>query len=403
MRRFLSHALLLSCIGIAQAATLSELAETRWPVGIELPDHLIAGWKHEKKLLARTRADVLVWMPPEAERIRALFLIPENTDSKHIGEHEPLRDVCAEHEVGIVYLRAFDGSIIERSDPPEQAEATFAAVLDLVAEATGIAEARHAPWITLGKSSRGRFPFRTTWWFPGRVIASISYHGETPTWPMADWSKVGDENVLHLAINGLTEWDGTWYRHVRPGLLNYQNNTGWLCHQMVLYGVGHGNYIDQHGSPGWGQKVPGRHISCTRVWSYIGAFIDRAMRLRVPDDSYPTDGPTTLKPVDRANGWLLHPRAPEELLGLKWFAFRHDEAGTYQIIRWPDEPTPVYDEEQGTIPLEEILRPASAVPEAERPDHLWLPDRELAERWLTLHDLYGRKDAVLEAAQKQGG
>jgi len=215
-----------------------------WPIGFKLPDGVVEGWKRADRIRNSEKADVLVWVPPEAERLRALFLIPNNTDSKHIGQHGAVREICAEHGIGIVYLRHFGGKVIERSDPPETADAKFAAVLDLVAKATGIAEVRHAPWITLGKSSRGRFPFRTTWWFPDRVIASISYHGEVPSWPMQDWSKVEDENVLHLAINGLTEWDGTWYRHVRPGLLNYHHHTGWLNHQMVLYGVGHGNYID---------------------------------------------------------------------------------------------------------------------------------------------------------------
>lgn len=70
---------------------------------------------------------------------------------------------------------------------------------------------------------------------------------------MAEWSRVGDESVLHLAMNGKEEWSGTWYRHVRPSLLNYHHNTKWLGHQLVLKGVGHGEYADKHGSDGWGK------------------------------------------------------------------------------------------------------------------------------------------------------
>lgn len=260
-----------------------------WPVGLKLPPEVTADWPQNEKQRRRRekrrktpKADVLVWTPPEARRIRAAFLIPNNTDSKHIGEHAAVRKVAAKHEMGIVYLRHFAGSVIERVEPPRLADKGFADVLDLVAEKTGIAEYRHAPWITLGKSSRGRFPFRTTWWYPKRVIASISYHGETPTWPMPEWSRVKDESVMHLAINGDHEWSGTWYRHVRPSLLNYQANTGWLAHQLVLRNVGHGGYKDMNGSPGWGKPVPKGEISCLWVWDYIALYIDRALELRVP-------------------------------------------------------------------------------------------------------------------------
>lgn len=394
--------LVLAALGLAlpaaedaDDATTTNLPEEQWPIGFKLPKEMVTGWKKADRIINSNSANVLVWTPPKAKHLRALFLISPNTDSKNIGMHEPLRQVCAEQDVGIVYLRHIDGSIVERSDPPEQAKAFFDRVMSMVAERSGFPEAAHAPWITLGKSSRGRFPFRTTWWFPERVVASISYHGETPTWPMADWSKAGDENVLHVAINGLTEWDGTWYRHVRPALLNYHHHTGWLAHQLVLYGVGHGNYIDMHGSEGWGMKVPGKHISTKRIWSYIGAFIGEAMRLRVPADTYATDGPIDLQAVERSAGYLIHPRAIEELLGLKWFAFRQDDAGIYQTIKWPDETTPVYDSEQGTIPAEQLIRPASAIPEDERADYLWIPSRSLAKNWLSIHDLYKQSDKVL--------
>jgi len=234
-----------------------------WPIGFKLPPEITVDWpqsdkerKRREKARMTPKADVLVWTPPKARRIRAAFLIPANTDSKHIGEHEAVRKVAAKHEMGIVYLRAFQGAVIERVEPPRLADKGFDDVLSLVAKKTGIAEYRHAPWITLGKSSRGRFPFRTTWWFPNRVIASVSYHGETPTWPMPPWSRVKDETVMHVAINGDQEWSGTWYRHVRPSLLNYHANTSWLTHQLVLRNVGHGGYKDMHGSTGWGQPVP---------------------------------------------------------------------------------------------------------------------------------------------------
>ncbi len=372
--------------------TLAELPH--WPFGLRLPEELTVGWKRREGMYKSPTAHVLVWTPPKATRIRAAFLIPNNTDSKIAAEHAAVRRVAEKHEIGIVYLRNLDGSVVERTDPPVDAEKTMAAVLDLVARETGIAEFRHAPWITFGKSSRGRFPFRTTWWFPDRVIASISYHGETPTWPMESWSRVKDESVLHLAINGQDEWSGTWYRHVRPCLLNYHLNTSWLTHQVVLHGVGHGNYADMHGSDGWGKPVPEGQISCLRVWDYIALFIDKAMELRVPEGTYPTTETTKLTQIDRSSGYLIHPRAPEELLGMKWHAFRYEE-GAYQIIPWPEEKHPVLAPEQGTIEEKLLVRKASDVSEEEQKTMFWVPDREMLEAWLDLHDVHGKSAGLL--------
>lgn len=376
----------------------ANLPETAWPIGFQWSAGICAGWKGIEKQHASGRADVLVWTPPEQVRLRAAFLVPNNSDSKKILEHEAVRAVAARQGIGLIFLRIFDGGVVEFTEAPEQAETIFAGVLAQVAERTGRAGFRHAPWITLGKSSRGRFPFRTTWRFPTRVIASISYHGETPTWPMSSWSQVGDETVLHLAINGEQEWDGTWYRHVRPCLLDYHLNRQWLTHQVVLHGVGHGNYVDTHGGSGWDKPVPEGAISCRVVWDYIARYIDVAMDLRVPADADPAQGPVSLKTVDRDSGWLIHPRAIEELLGLRWHPLRFKD-GAYQTVPWPEEPSPVYDPNPGTVARDQLIRRASDVPPAERRHRLWIPNLDLLRAWLALHEVGGRTQGLLPKAE----
>ncbi len=298
--------------GSVQGAAEGSLAEPpHWPVAFKLPEAL--GGKVEGK--GSEKADVGVWTPPGAERIRAMLIVPNNSDSKHVAEHGKLREVAAKHEMGIVYLRHFQTAIEHRKEAPTEADRIFR-VLDRVAEETGIEEFRHAPWITFGKSSRGEFPFRMAWLFPKRTIASISYHAETPTWPMLEWAKLDGETLLHLSANGETEWGGTWFNHVRPALLNYRARTAWLPHQVVARGVGHGDYPDAHGSSGWGKPVQGETTSCLRIWDYIALFIDKALPLRVPADAYPTKGPVELKPVDPATGYLIDPFAVEDLFGV---------------------------------------------------------------------------------------
>ncbi len=378
-----------------------------WSHAFRLPAELFDAWstkdKRAKRSLKKPGAHIEVWAPEGATQLRAVMLIPNNTDSVHIGEHPAVRKVAEKHKIGIVFLKTFSGAAIERADPPELAEQSFNTVLAMAADATGIDDFKHAPWITLGKSSRGRFPFRTAWWNPERVVASISYHGEVPTWPMAGWSKAKDESVLHCAINGLSEWDGTWYRAVRPGLLNYHRHTDWLGHQVVIMGVDHGYYPDYYLYPTFRQpmpqKMPGvpKLARCQRTWDYIAAFIDSAMTLRVPEGTFPEGGPIKLNQIDRNTGLLIHPRAIEEILGLKWFEFRKKANGDYDSIKWPDEVTPVYDDEQGTIPLDQLVKRAEEVPEAERSDYLWIADKALLSAWLDLHNTYKVKERILES------
>jgi hypothetical protein len=177
-------------------------------------------------------------------------------------------------------------------------------------------------------------------------------------------------------------------------MLNYHANTSWLTHQVVVHGVGHGNYADMHGSEGWGKPVPEGRISCLRVWDYVALFIDKAMELRVPRDAYPTTGPTPLRQVDLDCGYLIHPRAVEELLGMQWHAFRYRD-GAYRIVPWPDEKHPVLDPNPGKVDRALLIRRAADVPLEERRKMFWVADREQAEAWLKLHDVHGHGKGIL--------
>ncbi len=303
----------------AQDASLAE--PPHWPLGLKLPDDL--GGKRGR---GEAKADVLVWTPPGAERIRAMLIIPNNSDSKIFGEHAALREAATRHGMGIVYLRSFQTGIEHRTEAPDEPD-RIQKVLDLVAETTGVREYRHAPWITFGKSSRGEFPFRMAWLFPERTIASVTYHGETPTWPPLPWNRLGDETILQVNANGETEWGGTWFNHVRPALLNYRARTAWLPHQAVAKGIGHGDYPDTHGSKGWGKPVRPGETSVLRVWDYLALFIEKALALRVPEGAYPTDGPIRLKQVDASKGYLIDRFAVEELFQVPHLPLREGPDG----------------------------------------------------------------------------
>jgi hypothetical protein len=235
--------------------------------------------------------------------------------------------------MGVVYMRHYDTGIEwERKGPPDTTR--MPDLMKFVAKESGVAEFAHAPWITFGKSSRGSFPFRAAWHFPERTIATISYHGETPTWPVPDWVNFKGQTILEVNANGETEWGGTWFNHVRPSLLNYRGQKGWLAHQVVAKGVGHGDYPDE--TSGKGDPTP--RMRRVRIWEYLALFVDKALELRVPKDKYPTDGPIELRQVDEAGGYLIDPFAVEDLFGVPRLPLR-EENGVY--LSNPGDAVPV--------------------------------------------------------------
>ncbi|MFW5839468.1 MAG: hypothetical protein ACOCZE_02710, partial [Planctomycetota bacterium] len=252
---------LLGCSALlAEPAVESE--GPHWPWAMDLPQKIQQQVDAKRKKPSQNKA-ILVWTPEDAKHIRAMLLIVANSDSKHFGEHQAVRDVAARHDMAVVYFRYPLQSNMDKVDE----------IFAHIAEKTGIKEFRHAPWVTFGKSSMGKFPYYMAWKFPQRTIATISYHAETPSWPMEDWSNLKDQTIPHVSVNGELEWGGTWAVHVRPSLLNYRQQTNLLAHQAVAQAVGHGDYVDTHGSSGWGKNYPGK-VSVIDVWDYLAVYLD---------------------------------------------------------------------------------------------------------------------------------
>lgn len=374
----------------------STASSNMWRFGFDFPASMLASWSAGARRRAQRCAPVphvQVWLPAGA--VRALLLIPNNTDLVEIGCCAAMRTVAEAHGIGVIYLRAWDADLFESEAEPTAARPMLAWMLTEAARLADCPAVVHVPWLTIGKSSRARFAFALAWAYPGRVIASVVYHGETPTWPTPAWAGAAVDQVWHLNVNGLTEWDGTWYRHVRPSLLNHHHHTAWLTHQVVLAGIAHGRYADDSRAPGWQQPVADGLVSCQSVWAYIATFYAAAMQARVPAGASSVAGPVSLSAIDPQTGWLIHQRAIEELLGLKWMALRGGGAHPYATVPWPDEATPVFDQQQGAVPVAELIQPAERMPLAERADWWWLPTHGLVAAWLQLHNQHGLADRVL--------
>jgi hypothetical protein len=312
---------------VPPAASPAPTPDPLWPISLEVPESM--GGAPPPAPGKPASSDLLVWVPEGAKRLRAVMLVPANTDSKHVAEHAPLRAAATKHGMGIIYMRGFSPGIEHWKEATPPDGQNIVRMLEVVAKETGIREFQHAPWVTFGKSSRGEFPFRAAWLFPDRVIASVTYHGETPTWPVPDWAKLNGQSIMSVNANGDSEWGGTWFNHVRPSLLNYRSQKGWFSHIVVAHGVGHGDYVDAHGSEGWGKPFPGK-VTCIRVWDYLALYIDKALALRLPEGTYPTEGPVKLNPIDPASGYLIDPFAVEETFGVPHLPLK-EENGLFVV------------------------------------------------------------------------
>ena len=114
------------------------LGEGAWPYGLKFNDSTIASWndKRTRKRIGANDADALLWVPPKATTIRAVVMIPRNTDTFLIAEHPLFRKLAAERGIAALYFKHLAGAVIERSDPPTLAAATFDEILSKAAEAT---------------------------------------------------------------------------------------------------------------------------------------------------------------------------------------------------------------------------------------------------------------------------
>ena len=300
-------------LAAGDAALWAELPQ--WPIGIG-PIGVDAPQPNNRR---GPKARILAWIPDGVDQPRAMILTVNNSDLKDMAQDAALRAVAARHRCAVVYVRdrvpARSGDGAAQFTPAEDPAQDYRLVaLRDLAELTGRSAFQHAPWVLIAKSSVGHHAIQTAWRWPERTIASVIYHGETMPWPPppAAAPAASAATILHLQLNGETEWGGTWFRHVRPALMSYRERTAWLPHLLVGRGLGHGDYIDVSGSKDFGKPFPG--VVTTRAsWDYIAAFIDRALTLRLPATGGAEAGPLALRPVDPAGGVLIDPFATEEL------------------------------------------------------------------------------------------
>ena len=199
MTQYISHFMAITCLLLVSYASGNIISAAEgnrainstddpnpWPISYQLPESLFELWgsvderalQQYRKSIQLDQQHVELWIPPESQRIRAILLIANNTDSYLIGEHPAVREVAGRQHMAIMHFKAVPGALIEHvpAEGPKVAARSMEIILNQAAELSGIDDLRHAAWITLGKSSRE--DSRSIW--PGHSLRARRRHHFLP-------------------------------------------------------------------------------------------------------------------------------------------------------------------------------------------------------------------------------
>jgi predicted esterase len=256
---------------------------------------------------ATNTVQVKLWVPPNADRIRALIL------GGPVKEDPAVRAACA--ELGV----AISSSPLGTFTSAETASNTMRKALATLAEASGFAELKGVPLITSGHSAGGIYARDVAYWNPGRVVCVVFHKSGNIRPP--DWAPGADfRGVPFLAVSGQFEEFGP-NGDVPRG---ESNESQWLAMRDTLTTLRkqHGDYLVS-----LAVEPSAGHFSWEPHHGPLAAlFIRKACERRL------TDEPAALRTMDPATGWLsdpnvthpIHAAAPyAEYTGDKTTAYWH--------------------------------------------------------------------------------
>jgi hypothetical protein len=261
---------------------------------------------------AARKNTVSLWMPPEREAVRALFISQTLGIEAELQADPEVRKACAACGVAVVRFAGLSGTFEFWRDGNRDGERLLRA-LDLLARASGHPEIARVPWITAGHSTHGIFCRNVAYWKPDRVAAVV--HIKSGNFHQASClpPRGGLAGIPLIAINGQLETygpesgiDPAWGRetqwiYVRKDIEAFRRRDPRHLMSIAVH-PGEDHF---HGAPELG--------------SLVACFLRKTAQYRLPDRLPPGDGP--IKPLDvkPEDGWLTdsdlhdpkHPPAPD--------------------------------------------------------------------------------------------
>ncbi|MDE6857924.1 MAG: hypothetical protein K2J33_04230 [Alistipes sp.] len=228
-----------------------------------------------------------MWIPPTAERVRGVVFACHNEMEQGVVESPEFRRAMAELGFAIVWLTP----TIEPSGvfyAGNGAQRIFERTMRSLAEASGYDEVEHAPVVYIGHSARASEPYNFGAWNPGRALALVSLHGDSPQSRVLccdhvnpDWGDRTIDGIPALMCVGEYEWGEFRIESSFPFMRRYP-----AAVLSLLCDAGHAH-----------SDISGFEID------YIVEFIRAAARMRLPE-GWDGRGRAELRRVDVRDCWL---------------------------------------------------------------------------------------------------
>src|SRR5262249_52626783 len=152
-------------------------------VFVNVPFHVLHGAQWQWSTLVRGgiqnqgKSRAFLWIPPNADRVRAIIFAQHNMEEESILENPIFRQKLTE-------LRFAEVWCAPRWDLQfhfnQGAGEVLTDILNELADSSGYSELKTAPIVGIGHSAAASMPYYIAAWNPQRTLAALSISGQWP-------------------------------------------------------------------------------------------------------------------------------------------------------------------------------------------------------------------------------
>ena len=229
-----------------------------------------------------------LWLPEDCQQVRAVVAGQNNMIEQGILEHPQFRREMTRLGIAEIFIAPpFD--TWQSATNNDAANAQFNVMLKSFAADSGYGELEFAPIVPIGHSAMASYPWNFAAWNPGRTLAILSVHGDSPQTklvgngrPNVDWGDRNLDGIPGLMVMGEYEWWEDRLASLAPFRAKFP---GAPIALLAEPGRGHFDYSDD-------------------LVNFLALFIRKSAEQRLPEKAVPGQ-PPVLKPIDPRAGWLV--------------------------------------------------------------------------------------------------
>ncbi len=241
-------------------------------------------------------ATAFLWVPPQADRIRGVFIGGLTLMEEHFSQDPIVRQACAAEKLAIVYLSPSIDSVFDYKGK-NSADLLQKALTDLAA-ASGYREIAVAPLFPYGHSVGTLFASHVVCWKPDRCFGALLFKGGISI-PAND-PAASLAGVPILAIKGQFEEFGPGPSGV---LRDFEDReAAWKGMRDAILKL---REKDDHHLVSLLVEPGASHFAWSpSVAPLVASFIREAAQRRIPDWPEDANEPVRCRPIDPASGAL---------------------------------------------------------------------------------------------------